>query len=119
MKNKDEAPEKILEVRFYKSLNGREPVREWINSLPKDAKKAIGGDIKTVQLGWPLGMPLVRHMGDHIFEVRSNIPNGIARVLFAINNFAMILLHGFIKKTNQTPKKELDVARKRLKNLED
>jgi len=119
MKNKNEAPKKILEVLFYKTSSGREPVKEWIKSLPKKAKKAIGDDIKTVQLGWPLGMPLVKHMGDHMFEVRINIPNGIARVLFAVNNLAMILLHGFIKKTDQTPKKELDTARKRLKNLED
>lgn len=119
MKNKNEAPKKILGVRFYKTSSGREPVKEWIKSLPKKAKKAIGDDIKTVQLGWPLGMPLVKNMGDHLFEVRSTIPDGIARVLFVVEGFFMVLLHGFIKKTDKTPVKELNTARKRFKNLED
>ena len=48
-----------LAVNFYKTESGNEPVREWLSSLRKDHKKAIGEDVKTVQFGWPLGMPLV------------------------------------------------------------
>jgi phage-related protein len=113
-----EPPKVILKVRFYKTASGREPVREWLKSLPKKVKKTIGDDIKTVQQGWPLGMPLVKHMGGHLLEIRSTLPDGIARVLFVVNDLAMILLHGFIKKTEKTPAKELDTARKRAKNLE-
>lgn len=61
-----------LEVFFYRETSGREPVREWLRSLDRDAKKTIGEDIKTVQFGWPLGMPLVRSLGGGLWEVRSN-----------------------------------------------
>lgn len=48
-----------LKVHFYKASSGAEPVRRWLKSLSLAHKKAIGEDIKTVQFGWPLGMPLV------------------------------------------------------------
>ena len=49
-----------LKVVFYRSQASNEPVREWLKSLDRRDKKIIGEDIKTVQFGWPLGMPLVR-----------------------------------------------------------
>ncbi len=81
--------------------------------------KIIGFDIKTVQYGYPIGMPLTRilHNTGGLEEVRSNITNGIARVIFYVENNKMILLHGFIKKTQATPQKELDLAIKRYKDL--
>jgi hypothetical protein len=54
----------ILTVAFYQHETRNEPVRDWLVSLLRDDRKMIGFDIKTVQLGWPLGMPLVRSMGD-------------------------------------------------------
>jgi len=51
-----------LEVVFYRTESGKEPVREWLKALNKQDKQAIGGDIKTIQYGWPLGMPVVRKM---------------------------------------------------------
>jgi phage-related protein len=80
-------------------------------------RKCIGEDIKTVQFGWPLGMPLVDHLGGDIWEVRVRLGNRIARVLFAIEGQAMVLLHGFIKKRQKTPGPGLDLARDRLKLL--
>lgn len=53
----------VLDVRFFRTDAGREPVREWLKGLPAIERKTIGEDIKTVQFGWPLGMPLVRHLG--------------------------------------------------------
>ena len=50
----------ILDVRFYATELGAEPVREWLKLLPAIDRKTVGEDIKTVQFGWPLGMPLVR-----------------------------------------------------------
>ena len=55
-----------LGVRFFKTDTGNEPVREWLRSLSATEKKAIGEDVKTVQFGWPLGMPLVAHLGGDI-----------------------------------------------------
>ena len=74
-------------------------------------------DIKTVQFGWPLGMPLVRKMDADIWEVRSNIADGIVRVLFTVMDGHMVLLHAFVKKSQQTPKTELDTAFAWLKKL--
>lgn len=78
---------------------------------------AIGVGIKTVQLGWPLGMPLVSHVGSDIWEVRCKLGNRIARVLFALDGQTMVLLHGFIKKQQKTPEPDLDLAKNRLKQL--
>lgn len=105
----------VLEVRFYATNQGREPVREWLKSLPVDARKTIGGDLKTVQFGWPLGMPLVRKMDAGLWEVRSTIDAGIARVLFTTVGPVMVLLHGFVKKTARTPAGDLKLALRRMK----
>jgi phage-related protein len=103
-----------LEVFFYKSQTGKEPVREWLKALPFQDKKNLGEDIKTVQFGWPLGMPLVRKLDPDLWEVRSNISTGIARVLFTVQGQWMVLLHGFVKKSDKTPLDDLSLARKRL-----
>ena len=106
-----------LTVRFFRESSGAEPVRAWLKSLADDEKREIGTDIKTVQFGWPLGMPLVRHVEGDIWEVRSRLASRIARVLFVLESGNMVLLHGFIKKDRKTPKPDLDLARSRLKRL--
>jgi phage-related protein len=111
--------EPTLEVHFYRSASGGEPVRDWLCELPKTARKAIGEDIKTVQFGWPLGMPLVRKMEKGLWEVRSHIPSGIARVLFTVMDGRMVLLHGFVKKSHKTPADDLQVARQRMREVHD
>ena len=86
--------------------------------MGKEIRSIIRKDICTVQEGWPLGMPLVRNIGNELWEVRSSIPNGIARVLFTMKNNEMVLLHGFIKKIQKMPDKELEIAKNRSKNLD-
>jgi phage-related protein len=78
----DMETEKPLQVKFFRQDSGREPVREWLKDLPPEERKVIGEDIKTVQWGWPIGMPLVRPLGEGLFEVRSKLTNRIARVIF-------------------------------------
>jgi phage-related protein len=91
-----------LEVVFYRSASGNEPVREWLKDLPREDKKTLGEDIKTIQLGWPLGMPLVRSLGKGLWEIRSSLRNNrIARIIFFMYQEAIVLLHGFIKKTQK------------------
>lgn len=104
-------------MRFFATDAGAEPVRDWLKDLPIIERKAIGEDIKTVQFGWPLGMPLVGPMGGGIWEVRTRLSTRIARVLFVLDGGTMVLLHGFIKKEQKTPKPELELARERLKQL--
>lgn len=108
-----------LQAVFYRTESGTEPVREWLKELAKEDKKAIGEDIKTVQFGWPLGMPLVCNLGQGLWEVRTKLPNGrIARIIFFMDKGTMVLVNGFIKKTQKTPITELDLAQKRKKIYE-
>ncbi len=109
--------EKVLEVKFFANESGNEPVREWLKELPIEEKKSIGRDIATVQYEWPIGKPLVDNLGNGLWEVRTKLKNKIARIIFLINDGKMILLHGFIKKTQKTPKPDLDLANKRAKTF--
>ncbi|MDN5092130.1 type II toxin-antitoxin system RelE/ParE family toxin [Aliarcobacter butzleri] len=104
---------------FYETSSGNKPVREWLLSLDKEDKKTIGNDIKTVEYGFPIGMPVCRKLvGTKLYEVRSNISNQrIARVIFVIIDEYMILLNGFIKKEQKTPKNEIDIALQRMKDI--
>lgn len=88
-------------------------MRDWLKTLSSDDRKRIGADIKTVEFGWPVGMPVCRPLGVGIYEVRTTLSqNRIARVLFYIDKKErMVLLHGFIKKTRRTPDEELDLAK--------
>jgi phage-related protein len=109
---------KRLPARFYRSDTGREPVREWLKSLELDDRKVIGEDIKDLEFSWPIGMPLARSLGRDLWEVRSSLPRGrIARILFCIEQGSMVLLHGFIKKSQQTPQHEIDLALKRKRGV--
>jgi phage-related protein len=108
-------PEPIPVVFYKEDASGNEPVREWLLSLTKEDRRRIGNDLRTVQIGWPLGMPLVRNLGDGLWEVRSHILHGIARMIFMMSQGEIVLLNGFVKKTQKTPHEELDLARKRAK----
>lgn len=110
---------KRLYATFYRTAGGREPVRDWLKALPLEDRKLIGTDIKDVEFAWPLGMPLVRSLGRGLWEVRSAVTGGrIARVIFCVDQNRMMLLHGFIKKTQKTPAKEIELALKRMKGSE-
>jgi phage-related protein len=113
----DEA-EPILTVAFFRTASGNEPVREWLKSLPREDRRIIGEDLKTVQFGWPLGMPLVHKLDKGLWEVRSRLPDRLARVIFTAGEGRMILLHGFIKKSQKTPREDLELAKTRLRLLQ-
>ena len=108
----------ILNVVFYRTSSCNEPVREWLRGLSKADKRAIGSDIKTVQYGWPIGMPVVRKLDTGLWEVRSRLDQHISLVLFTVHGETMVLLHGFIKKSQKTPKGDLQLAKDRKFNLE-
>lgn len=111
---------KRIKAKFFRQILGKEPVRQWLLELSKDDRKAIGADIKTVEFGWPIGMPVCRSLGGDILEVRSSLSGKrIARVLFCIEGNVMVLLHGFMKKTQKTPPKEIQLAKKRRKEVLD
>lgn len=104
-----------IPATFFRQSSGDEPVRDWLISLDKADRQTIGEDIAYVQYKWPIGKPRVDHLRGPIWEVRSKIGNRIARVLFAVDDSEMILLHGFIKKTQKTNPADIELAIKRLK----
>jgi len=106
-------PQRLDAVSF--DWKAAAPVREWLKNLPKDERKAIGEDIAYVQFKWPIGKPRVDHLRGAVWEVRTSLANRSARTLFAVGGRQMVLLHGFIKKTQQTPNHDIKLAEKRFK----
>ncbi len=108
----------MLKVVFYKTGAGRVPVLEWLRSLPAADKREIGLDLLRVQENWPIGMPLCKSLGQGLWEVRSNLAGGrIGRLLFCVFDGEFYVLHGFFKTTQKTPKTDLELARKRMKEV--
>ena len=113
-------PDRVVKipVTFYVTFGGREPVREWLQGLERDDRRVIGKHILVVQKSWPIGLPLCRSLGDGLWEVRSKLPSQrISRIIFAFDAGEIVLLHGFIKKTQKTPRDEIELALTRLKEM--
>ena len=113
-------PKKILQAMFYRGVSGNEPVRDWLLDFDRKDRKTIGEDIATLEFCWPVGRPKCAAMKGvkRLYEVRSNISAGrIARVIFVLIDHRMILLHGFVKKAQKTPQKDLDLAIYRMKEV--
>ncbi len=109
---------KKLQARFYALPSGRKPVRDWILGLGKDDRVIVGKDIQKVEFGWPIGLPSCRPVGSGLYETRSNISDGrIARVMFCIVKNEMVLLHGFVKKSQKAPANDVELARRRQKEI--
>lgn len=107
-----------IPIVFYRTTGGAEPVREWLRSLPEENRRTVGLDLATVQVGWPVGMPLCRPLGGGLWEVRSTLPSRqIARVLFFFHDGRLGVVHGFIKKTQKTPPSDIALARKRMQEM--
>ncbi len=109
----------ILSVVFYATSTGNEPVRDWLLGLSRDGRRTVGLDIKTAQYGWPIGMPLIRKLEPGLWEIRSHIGDGIARVLFTVMGDTMVLLHGFLKKSQKTPAIDMKTAKQRMADLKE
>jgi len=107
----DDPDNKIVAI-FYRTEAGGEPVRDWLKSFSLAEKKLIGVDIKTVEFGWPIGMPVCRSLRGGLYEARTKLPNRIARIIFFVDKQErMVLLHGFIKKTQRLDDDDLELAR--------
>ncbi len=112
--------QKVLTARFYATSTGSMPVREWLLSLIKEDRLEVGSDIANIEYNWPVGPPWCKPLEEGIFEVRSRISSGrTTRVLFFARDDEMFLPHGFIKKSQKTPRQELEMAKKRKKDMEE
>jgi phage-related protein len=109
-----------ITVVFWRSETGREPVRDWLKSLPQEDRRVVGFDLRKLQIGWPVGMPLCRSLGGGLWEMRSSLPsNTISRVIFMFEDGVIVLLNGFIKKTQKTPPAEISLAQRRMAGHRD
>jgi phage-related protein len=106
-------PKKRVPAIFFRTEAGNEPLREWLKAMNAEDRRRIGEDIKTVEYGWPVGMPVCRPMGDGLHEVRTDLErNRIARIFFNVDRLQrMVLLHGIVKKTRKTPQQDITIAR--------
>ena len=82
---------KPVPLAFWRSANGREPVREWLNELSRGDKRTIGRDIAKVQYGWPVGLPLCRPLSGGLWEVRASLPSKReARIFFGFHDGLLV-----------------------------
>jgi len=108
-----------ISLVFFRTTLGNEPVREWLKELPEGDRHAIGRDLERLQHRWPVGMPLARSLGKGLWEVRTSLASDrIARVIFCFHEDELVALNSFIKKSQKTPKAELDLALRRKKEME-
>lgn len=106
----------MFPLDFYRTPAGNDIVLDLIRTFPVDDRRKIGEDLKTLQFRHPLGMPLSRSLGKGLSELRTSLPSGREfRVFYCWEPKAaqLIVLHGFVKKSQRTPDKELRIARER------
>lgn len=98
---------------FYRTEAGNEPVREWLRAMTAEDRRRLGEDLKSVEFGWPLGMPVCKSLGGGLHEVRTDLAgNRTARIFFYIDRLQrLVVLHGVVKKTRKTPAEDLALAR--------
>ena len=108
-------------VAHYRKANKKEPVREWIKKLNQSEKSIVLEKIKTLEFRWPLGLPLVKKLNKSLWELRIKTNKRQLRIIFLVDKKRkiLLLLHGFVKKDQKTPKRELETALKRLANYEN
>ena len=122
----EEKKEKKIHAIFYKTDGGNEPVKDELLKLGRPTKTMIGEDVKFVEYNWKVDRPYVDQLKKGngstektIYEVRSKVEDGNVkkeyRILFFVFNDLMILTHIFLKKSQKTPKAEIDVAWDRMK----
>src|SRR5258708_839044 len=110
---------KKLPAFFYETPSGHQPVKSWIKDLSPEDRRLVGRDVQKVEFGWPIGMPYCRSLGKGLWEVRSDLTDGkIGRVIFCVLQGRMVLLHGFIKKTQKTPANDIELALNRITQVE-
>jgi phage-related protein len=111
-------PAKIPAV-FYRTAADANVVLDWLRNLDEADRQAIGQDLMRVQYRWPVGMPLCQSLGEGLWEVRTGLPSHrIARMIFSLRKGRILILHGFIKKSQKTPPGDLALARRRDREFE-
>jgi len=104
----------MLDIEYYQTANGNEPVKDFIEGL--DTKLQVK-TLRSIQLleeyGNSLREPESKPLGDGLFELRASFSRGETRVLYFFwHKNKAVLTHGFIKKSQKTPLREIEKAKK-------
>ncbi len=104
---------------FYETTDGRKPVEEFIESLEHDTRdKFIIKQQLLQDFGPQLRHPHTDHLGEGLFELRCKGKEGQIRVLiFLFYGKRIIFTHGFVKKTQKAPRKEIELAQERKRDF--
>jgi phage-related protein len=106
-------------VFWRQPASGKQPVLKWLQKLDEEGLRKMSAAMRTVQFGWPLGMPLVRSMGGGLHELRVSLKGKQeARLLFCVHDETIVGLHAFFKTTPATPKGELELAKQRMRAMQ-
>lgn len=108
-----------LDVVFYETEMENQPCRDFLLELDKEDRQEVGADIFSVQKGFPLGLPLCKKIMNDLWEIRSNISDGICRVFFTVSENTIVLLHGFKKKSQKIPLEEMEIIKSRLSDFKE
>jgi phage-related protein len=104
------------EVVFYSLPSGNQPVLSWLDEQAPEVRAAFAHLFELLESnGTAMGEPHVKPLGKKLYELRVNGRDGTFRTLyFAANGRRFVMVHGFQKKTQKTPKAELEKAQKRM-----
>ena len=108
---------KFFELRLYQEASSKVPILEWLKDFNKEDRKIIDRDIKCTQYSWPWKMPLIKPLGGGLMEIRIKLKEKQVRIFFILHDGIIVLLHGFVKKTQKTPNNEIEIALKRAKQI--
>lgn len=107
-----------MEVIFFREKSGREPIAEFLDGLPEKPLGKIFRDIETLaKHPHDLREPYAKHLEGSLWELRTRFSTNVYRIIYCIRDEKIILLHGFVKKTQKTPLRDLEIARRRYKEL--
>lgn len=105
----------MFNVNFFRDEDGTKPVGQFIRALDVKMKAKVVSDLHKLEaLGNEAEEPLSKHLEDGIFELRSGVGNNIVRILYFFDEGQVIIAtNGFVKKSQKTPKSEIELAKKR------
>ena len=108
-------------INYYTNQNNKSPIKVWLDEIGDEPKAEIFHIFEMMQkYGTELGLPFIKPIENKLYGVRAKDKNGIYRVLyFAYTDKTFVMLLGFVKKTATTPRKEIDIALKRMKEVQN
>ena len=110
----------MWDIIFYEKEDGTAPVREFLDGLPEKHHAKALRDIDVLEeYGTSLTEPHAKHIEGKLWELRIKSASDISRIFYFIHvGKNIVLLHGFVKKTQKTPNREIETANKYLEDYQ-